>query len=343
MSAPISQVEPLAAIMRRVGTRVAIALVLLAGLAAGCGSGSKKHAAAASGPAVPWTSEQPAGRARADTGLDTLQRRRPRGRGTGQVRAVPPGRAGARHDPQPRPRAPAASPVARGFTSSRAAARSRRSGAVPAVPSRFPAVVSRAFEPARAAPGRGRGADGHLGQLVRPQASRGSRTCRRARCGSRCRAAAGTSTRTTTPCRRASTRRCRRGSASRPSSPAWSRRGSRGRAPTCAPRCRASRCTPAAGRCSSSGSCSTTRRGRRSASSAARPTSSSSRRAAASRSTELNCAAAHPIRPGGSEAFAIRMKVPKDAPFGVNGLFWGLDALGARAPQLNARVVVEGD
>jgi hypothetical protein len=56
---------------------------------------------------------------------------------------------------------------------------------------------------------------------------------------------------------------------------------------------------------------------------------------------ELNCAAAHSIRPGGSESFAMRLKVPKSAPLGVNGLFWGLDPLGANGPQLNARVLVE--
>lgn len=56
----------------------------------------------------------------------------------------------------------------------------------------------------------------------------------------------------------------------------------------------------------------------------------------------LNCKAARPIPPGGREAFAIELRVPKDAPLGANGLFWALDALGARSPQLNARVVVDG-
>lgn len=54
----------------------------------------------------------------------------------------------------------------------------------------------------------------------------------------------------------------------------------------------------------------------------------------------LNCKAARAIPPGGREAFAIELRVPKDAPLGANGLFWGLDPLGARSPQLNARVLV---
>jgi hypothetical protein len=56
---------------------------------------------------------------------------------------------------------------------------------------------------------------------------------------------------------------------------------------------------------------------------------------------ELNCGDAHPIPPGGREAFAMRVYVPNGAPFGANGLFWGLDALGGRVPQLNARVLVD--
>ena len=57
---------------------------------------------------------------------------------------------------------------------------------------------------------------------------------------------------------------------------------------------------------------------------------------------QLNCAAAHPIKPGGREAFAMELRVPKDAPPGANGLFWALDPFGARAPQLTARVLVDG-
>jgi len=56
---------------------------------------------------------------------------------------------------------------------------------------------------------------------------------------------------------------------------------------------------------------------------------------------ELNCAGAHPIAPGGSEAFALELRVPKDALVGANGLFWALDPFGARAPQLTARVLVD--
>jgi hypothetical protein len=56
---------------------------------------------------------------------------------------------------------------------------------------------------------------------------------------------------------------------------------------------------------------------------------------------ELNCAAAKPIAAGKSEAFAIRIRVPKNAPEGGNGLFWGLDPFGAKQPQLHARVTVD--
>jgi hypothetical protein len=55
---------------------------------------------------------------------------------------------------------------------------------------------------------------------------------------------------------------------------------------------------------------------------------------------ELNCAAAHPIAPGESLAFAMQARVPKKAPRGANGLFWELDPFGIRAPQLHARVKV---
>jgi hypothetical protein len=55
----------------------------------------------------------------------------------------------------------------------------------------------------------------------------------------------------------------------------------------------------------------------------------------------LNCAAAKPIGPGSSEAFAMEIRVPKNAPPGGNGLFWGLDPFGAKSPQTNARAVVD--
>ncbi|MFL5935599.1 MAG: DUF4232 domain-containing protein [Gaiellaceae bacterium] len=55
----------------------------------------------------------------------------------------------------------------------------------------------------------------------------------------------------------------------------------------------------------------------------------------------LNCDAAHPIRPGKSVAFAMRIRVPPAAPIGSNGLFWELDPFGARAPQVHARVTVD--
>jgi hypothetical protein len=56
---------------------------------------------------------------------------------------------------------------------------------------------------------------------------------------------------------------------------------------------------------------------------------------------ELNCAAAHPIAPGKSLAFEMQLRVPESSPVGANGLFWGLDPFGARAPQLHARVTID--
>ena len=54
----------------------------------------------------------------------------------------------------------------------------------------------------------------------------------------------------------------------------------------------------------------------------------------------LNCAAAKPIAPGGSQWFEMRVQVPRDAPLGPNGLFWRLDPVGDFGPQVVARVVV---
>jgi hypothetical protein len=56
---------------------------------------------------------------------------------------------------------------------------------------------------------------------------------------------------------------------------------------------------------------------------------------------QLNCPAAHPIAPGKSEAFAMRVRVPRNAPVGSNGLFWELDPLGSHNPQLHASVTIE--
>jgi hypothetical protein len=56
---------------------------------------------------------------------------------------------------------------------------------------------------------------------------------------------------------------------------------------------------------------------------------------------DLNCAAARPIAPGKRLAFAMQVRVPQDAPFGGNGLFWALDPFGARGPQVHARVIVD--
>jgi hypothetical protein len=55
----------------------------------------------------------------------------------------------------------------------------------------------------------------------------------------------------------------------------------------------------------------------------------------------LNCAAAKPIAPGKSEAFAMAIRVPKNAPVGGNGLFWALDAFGGKQPQINARATID--
>jgi hypothetical protein len=55
----------------------------------------------------------------------------------------------------------------------------------------------------------------------------------------------------------------------------------------------------------------------------------------------LNCAAAKPIAAGEREAFAMAIRVPKNAPAGGNGLFWALDPFGAKQPQLHARATVD--
>jgi hypothetical protein len=56
---------------------------------------------------------------------------------------------------------------------------------------------------------------------------------------------------------------------------------------------------------------------------------------------ELNCPAARPLGAGKSLAFAMHVRVPRNAPLGPNGLFWQLDPFGARAPQLHARVTID--
>ena len=55
----------------------------------------------------------------------------------------------------------------------------------------------------------------------------------------------------------------------------------------------------------------------------------------------LNCAHAKPIPAGKTEAFAMEIAVPRNAPLGGNGLFWGLDPFGAKAPQISARATIE--
>jgi hypothetical protein len=54
----------------------------------------------------------------------------------------------------------------------------------------------------------------------------------------------------------------------------------------------------------------------------------------------LNCSAAAPLRPGAAERFEMRIRVPADAPFGPNGLFWVLDAGGAQPLEVVSRLVV---
>src|SRR5215475_3194920 len=55
----------------------------------------------------------------------------------------------------------------------------------------------------------------------------------------------------------------------------------------------------------------------------------------------LNCAHAQPLAPGKREAFAMQIRVPENAPVGGNGLFWGLDPFGAKAPTINARATID--
>jgi hypothetical protein len=55
----------------------------------------------------------------------------------------------------------------------------------------------------------------------------------------------------------------------------------------------------------------------------------------------LNCARARPLGPGKREAFAMQIRVPKNAPAGGNGLFWGLDPFGAKTPAINARANID--
>lgn len=54
----------------------------------------------------------------------------------------------------------------------------------------------------------------------------------------------------------------------------------------------------------------------------------------------LNCAAAHPVPPGGSIRFDVQMAIPGSTPVGDNGLFWALDPLGVQGPEATARVLV---
>jgi hypothetical protein len=323
-----------------VGARVPFALVLLAGLAAGCGSGSKKHEPAASGPAVPWTSEQPGGVA-PRTPVSTPCRASDLAVG-GQVEFVPQLQGGIA----------VATIRNRGRRVCRLTGRPRvhflKSGgpvqvqrAAPATPARFPAVAYPpssllALRPGEVAaltitwdnwcdpkvPGkphlpptsmritlpRGRG---HLDadyNAVPP--------CLDPRVPSTIGVSAFQPS--LLPSGQPWTRAYLR--ASVPGQPLHARRGQ-----TLEFRVvlhNAARSTVGFEHCPAYAEQLAPRGG--------------------VEAYELNCAAAHPIRPGESEAFAMRLKVPKDAPFGTNGLFWGLDPLGGRVPQLTARVLVEG-
>jgi uncharacterized protein DUF4232 len=57
---------------------------------------------------------------------------------------------------------------------------------------------------------------------------------------------------------------------------------------------------------------------------------------------KTNCRAAHPIVPGKPLVLDMRLRVPKKAPLGPNGLFWELDPFGGQQPQANGRVIVDG-
>ena len=194
------------------------------------------------------------------------------------------GRDRPRHDPEHRQaRLPADGPPERPVREARRAEAGPAPDPADAV--ELPGGDVPGVEPARPAAGRGGRGDGLLGELVRSGRSRASPTSRRARCDSRCPAAAGTSTPTTTPSRPASTRGCPRRSGSPASSRPSFRRAGSSRTRFSRDRCPASRSTAGAAACCASGSCSRTARTRRRPSSAARPTSRSSRRAAGSRHT----------------------------------------------------------
>ena len=169
-------------------------------------------------------------------------------------------------------------------------------------------------EPARPASRRAGGADDLLGQLVRPGGQR--RPARPAERGAASRSPAGaaTWTPTTTPSRPASTRGCLRRSGSHASSRASSRRAGSSRTPSCRDRCRASRCTAGAAACCASGSCSRTVS--HTTATFERCPAYIAQLAPAGRveAHQLNCAAAHPIAPGKSEAFAMRAARPAQRP-----------------------------
>ena len=211
-------------------------LVLVLALAAGLRLGLEAAAAGGdrSGGAVGREHAAAARAARAGQG--SLPLVRARASGPGEVHRAPAGRDRPRHDPQHRQaRLPADRPAARPLRQ----ARRPGSGAAadPAHAVELPRGGLSGVEPSRPATGRGGRGHRHLGELVRPGRQGRRRTSRRARCESSSPAAAGTSTRTTTPSRRASTRSCRRRSGSPASSRASSRAGGSSRTRSCRDRC----------------------------------------------------------------------------------------------------------
>ena len=201
-----------------------LALLVPLVVAAGCSSSSSKHERAVVAPAVPWIAAKPAQVAerepvaRACRAADLEPPK--------QVKFVPRLRGGVALVPlrqHERPCVPAHRPAARRLREGRRtrAGREARSRRRPRTfPRRRtpPRACSRCGRASRAT-SRSRGTTGAT------PSCRDSPTCRRARCGSRCRRAAGASTRTTTRCRRASTPTRRRRSASRSSSRTSSRTG----------------------------------------------------------------------------------------------------------------------
>ena len=323
-----------------VRTRPPIALVALLVLAAGCGSGSKTEHESAAGPAVPWTAEQPpqvrqrepVARPCRASDLHVVRKVRFEQWLEGGIAIVALRNTGT-HVCRLTGR-PAVRLVHKGGP---AQVQKR----CPPTPTNFPEVAYPTSTLLALRPGEPAAVTVIVGQLVRPgregQAARPAQLAP-PHAAARPRPPRRGLQRGAVP---ASPRAARRRSASRRSSGPSSGPGSRGPAPLLRRRCPAQPVHARRGGSSASASCSRTSRRRPPGSTGAPRTSSSSRRPARSRSTSLNCAAAHPIAPGKELAFSMRLRVPKKAPLGPNGLFWALDAFGARAPQVHARVLID--